>query len=119
MRLRSEQRKRLRGLQQRMNGAVEYRDFGVEVQPDSALRDSEEVQLRADAAGCVGEDAVNEAYFRREVAPQVTDAWIDAFKVGARDREVGVVGYAISFNGHSMSTNGCGVRGRLMWIWMC
>ena len=81
-------------------GAVEYRGQVVSFQPDSALRDSEDVPLTADTARGVDVDAANEAYFEREVAPHVADAWIDAGKVDARDGGVGIVGYEIPFNRH-------------------
>jgi len=51
-------------------------------QPDSALRDTENVPLTEDIA----------AYFRREVLPHVPDAWID--------EEKSKVGYEIPFNRH-------------------
>jgi type I restriction enzyme M protein len=51
-------------------------------QPDSALRDTENVPL--------GEDV--EAYFKREVLPHAPDAWIDHDKTK--------VGYEIPFNRH-------------------
>jgi len=51
-------------------------------QPDSALRDTENVPL--------GEDI--DAYFKREVLPHAPDAWIDA--------EKSKVGYEIPFNRH-------------------
>ena len=51
-------------------------------QPDSALRDTENVPL--------GEDI--KAYFKREVLPHATDAWIDEAK--------SKVGYEIPFNRH-------------------
>jgi type I restriction enzyme M protein len=51
-------------------------------QPDSSLRDTENVPL--------GEDV--EAYFKREVLPHVPDAWIDHEKTK--------VGYEIPFNRH-------------------
>lgn len=49
-------------------------------QPDSALRDTENVPLDEDV----------EAYFRREVLPHVADAWIDHDKTK--------IGYEIPFN---------------------
>jgi len=52
------------------------------VQPDSALRDTENVPLAEDV----------DAYFRREVLPHAPDAWIDADK--------SKVGYEIPFNRH-------------------
>lgn len=51
-------------------------------QPDSALRDTENVPLTEDI----------EAYFQREVLPHVRDAWIDP--------EKSKVGYEIPFNRH-------------------
>ncbi len=57
-------------------------------EPDPDLRDTERVPLTED---------VN-AFFAREVAPHVPDAWIDESKRDARDGQVGVVGYEINFN---------------------
>lgn len=56
-------------------------------QPDSSLRDFENVPL--------GEDV--EAYFEREVKPHLPDAWIGD-KRDDKDGEIGVVGYEINFN---------------------
>ena len=52
------------------------------LQPDSALRDTENVPLTEDI----------QAYFQREVLPHAPDAWIDA--------EKNKVGYEIPFNRH-------------------
>jgi type I restriction enzyme M protein len=52
------------------------------LQPDSALRDTENVPLTEDI----------QAYFEREVLPHAPDAWIDA--------EKSKVGYEIPFNRH-------------------
>nr|WP_257098898.1 class I SAM-dependent DNA methyltransferase [Pseudovibrio flavus] len=68
----------------------------VEYSPDGDLRDNENVPL--DPSQTV--NAVNEAYFAREVAPHVPDAWIDGSKRDALDGEVGIVGYEIPFNRH-------------------
>ncbi|MDQ8180187.1 class I SAM-dependent DNA methyltransferase [Pelagicoccus sp. SDUM812005] len=68
----------------------------IEYQPDSDLRDNENVPL--DPSQPV--KAVNEAYFQKEVAPHVPDAWIDASKTDAKDGEIGIVGYEIPFNRH-------------------
>ncbi len=81
-------------------GDVEYRKQVVQFQPDSELRDSEDVPLTAETARGVNVDAVNEAYFDKEVAPHVPDAWIDAGKRDARDGQIGIVGYEIPFNRH-------------------
>jgi type I restriction enzyme M protein len=59
-------------------------------QPDSSLRDTENVPLSEDV----------EDYFKREVLPHVPDAWIDQDKRDKSDGEVGVVGYEIPFNRH-------------------
>ena len=83
-----------------MYGAFEYRGQVVAFQPDSSLRDTEDVPLTAETARGANVDAVNEAYFNKEVAPHVEDAWIDAGKCDARDEEIGVVGYEIPFNRH-------------------
>ena len=56
----------------------------VEYEPDTALRDSEQVPLL--------EEGGIEAFFRREVLPYTSDAWIDPDKT--------LVGYEISFTRH-------------------
>ncbi len=68
----------------------------VEYEPDSDLRDFENVAL--DPSKPV--DALNEAYFKKEVLPHVPDAWIDATKRDPKDDQVGVVGYEIPFTRH-------------------
>ena len=64
------------------------------------MRDNEDVPLTADTARGANVDTVNEAYFHKEVAPHVPDAWIDNGKTDARDQQVGIVGYEIPFNRH-------------------
>lgn len=81
-------------------GTFEYRKQIVQFQPDSDLRDNEDVPLTADTARGENVDAVTEAYFMKEVAPHVPDAWIDKGKADARDQQVGIVGYEIPFNRH-------------------
>jgi type I restriction enzyme M protein len=70
---------------------VEKRSRGmaeiVEYEPDSALRDTENVPLKVDVTD----------YFDREVAPHVPDAWINRTVVDPLDGEVGRVGYEINF----------------------
>jgi type I restriction enzyme M protein len=83
-----------------MYGAFEYQGQVVQFQPDSNLRDNEDVPLSAETARGANVDAVNEAYFNKEVAPHVKDAWIDAGKCDERDEQIGVVGYEIPFNRH-------------------
>lgn len=68
----------------------------LEYKPDGDLRDNENVAL--DPTQTV--NALNEAYFKKEVQPHVHDAWIDASKKDGGDQEVGIVGYEIPFNRH-------------------
>ncbi|GAA6152853.1 type I restriction-modification system subunit M [Pseudoteredinibacter isoporae] len=68
----------------------------LEYKPDGDLRDNENVAL--DPSQTV--NALNEAYFKKEVQPHVPDAWIDASKTDDKDQEVGIVGYEIPFNRH-------------------
>lgn len=56
----------------------------VEYEPDTELRDTEQVPFL--------EDGGIEAFFQREVLPHAPDAWIDASKT--------VIGYEISFTRH-------------------
>jgi type I restriction enzyme M protein len=81
-------------------GTFEYRDQIVEFKPDSDLRDNEDVPLTKETALGSGVDEVNEAYFHKEVAPHVSDAWIDNGKTDDKDEQVGIVGYEIPFNRH-------------------
>lgn len=59
--------------------AKRHKDGSVEYEPDSSLRDTENVPLKDTIQG----------YFEREVLPHVPDAWIDHGKTGK--------GYEISF----------------------
>jgi type I restriction enzyme M protein len=68
----------------------------IEYQADSDLRDNENVPL--DPSQSV--NAINEAYFLKEVQPHVPDAWIDASKKDEKDQQIGIVGYEIPFNRH-------------------
>jgi type I restriction enzyme M protein len=68
----------------------------LEYQADSDLRDNENVAL--DPSQSV--NAINEAYFIKEVQPHVPDAWIDASKKDDKDQEIGIVSYEIPFNRH-------------------
>lgn len=60
----------------------------VRYEPDSKLRDAENVPLKEDI----------HAYFLREVRPFVADAWIDAATIDEQDGQVGTVGYEVNFN---------------------
>ncbi len=68
----------------------------VEFQQDGDLRDNENVPLDPS----VNTSELIETYFNKEVAPHVTDAWINADKRDEKDSEIGVVGYEIPFNRH-------------------
>ncbi|MGO2089337.1 MAG: type I restriction-modification system subunit M [Oceanisphaera sp.] len=68
----------------------------IEYQADSDLRDNENVAL--DPSQSV--NALNEAYFIKEVQPHVADSWIDASKKDSKDEQIGIVGYEIPFNRH-------------------
>ncbi len=57
-------------------------------EPDPELRDTENVPLLESV----------EEFFEREVLAHFPDAWINADKRDARDGEIGIVGYEISFN---------------------
>jgi type I restriction enzyme M protein len=81
-------------------GTFEYKGKVVQFQPDSNLRDKEDVPLTAETARGVNVNPVNEAYFKKEVAPHVANAWIDGSKRDERDEQIGVVGYEIPFNRH-------------------
>jgi type I restriction enzyme M protein len=83
-----------------MYGDFAYQGQVVQFQPDSSLRDNEDVPLTAETARGANLDVVNETYFRKEVAPHVADAWIDGTKCDAKDGQVGIVGYEIPFNRH-------------------
>lgn len=85
-------------------GAFEYRSANqatskakiVEFQPDSDLRDYENVPLDPS----ITTTELIEDYFKREVQPHVPDAWINADKTDDIDKEIGVVGFEIPFNRH-------------------
>jgi type I restriction enzyme M protein len=89
-------KKVVKGKAEPMYGSFEYKGQVVTFEADSALRDNEDVPLTAETARGAKVNEENEAYFRREVAPHVKDAWIDASKKDERDEGVGVVGTARS-----------------------
>lgn len=62
----------------------------IEYKVDTDLRDYENIPLKENI----------EIYFKREVLPHVSDAWIDANKRDEKDDEIGIVGYEIPFNRH-------------------
>lgn len=57
-------------------------------EPDTSLRDTENVPLKEDIW----------EYFEREVLPHVPDAWVSESYIDEQDRQVGRVGYEINFN---------------------
>ena len=77
-------------------GEGQYQGKVLEFKTDGDLRDNENVAL--DPSQSV--NALNEAYFLKEVYPHVPEAWIDSSKTDAKDGEIGIVGYEIPFNRH-------------------
>ena len=80
----------LTALSERDPDADLCRDKNGNPEPDTGLRDFENVPL--------GESVFD--YFQREVKPHVPDAWIDEDKRDALDGEIGIVGFEIPFNRH-------------------
>jgi type I restriction enzyme M protein len=80
----------LAGLSERHEAADICTDAKGRPEPDVQLRDSEQVPFGV--AGISGKDATIRAYFAREVAPHVPDAWVDESKTK--------VGYEIPFTKH-------------------
>jgi type I restriction enzyme M protein len=80
----------LSGLSERDPDADICIDSKGNPEPDTGLRDNENVPL--------GESVYD--YFMREVIPHVPDAWIDESKCDEKDGEVGIVGFEIPFNRH-------------------
>lgn len=68
--------------------AANCHDKDGKPEPDPELRDTESVPLAERI----------KAFFEREVKPHVPDAWIDTSRRGARDGQVGLIGYEINFN---------------------
>lgn len=64
------------------------RDSRGEMEPDSELRDYENMPLKENV----------QDYFEREVLPHVPDAWINEGVRDPNDGQVGKVGYEINFN---------------------
>ncbi|QIQ22177.1 type I restriction-modification system subunit M [Zophobihabitans entericus] len=81
---------------QPLYGSFDYKGKVVEFEQDGDLRDNENVPLNP----AVATNKLIEDYFLREVAPHVSDAWINADKRDEKDGEIGVVGYEIPFNRH-------------------
>jgi len=75
-------------LSERDESAEICRDKDGHPEPDSELRDTENVPLNEDI----------QAFFDREVKPHVPDAWINTSLRDHKDGEVGRVGYEINFN---------------------
>ena len=78
----------LNALSEQDDNAEICRDKKRNPEPDTNLRDSENVPL--------GEYIWE--YFKREVIPHVPDAWIDESFKDELDGEIGKVGYEINFN---------------------
>ncbi|KAA1156612.1 type I restriction-modification system subunit M [Pseudoalteromonas fuliginea] len=95
-----------------MYGAFEYQGNVTKWQgkvvtykQDGDLRDNENVPLKeaylnGSAQPSISTTQMVENYFNREVAPHVSDAWINDTKRDDKDAELGIVGYEIPFNRH-------------------
>ncbi|HCP98982.1 MAG TPA: restriction endonuclease subunit M [Pseudoalteromonas sp.] len=93
-----------------MYGAFEYQGDVkkwqgkvVTYKQDGDLRDNENVPLKeayldGSAQPSISATQMVENYFNREVAPHVSDAWINDTKRDDKDGELGIVGYEIPFN---------------------
>ena len=77
----------LEALSERDENANICMDANGNVEPDSSLRDTENVPLGTD---------INE-YFDKEVKPHVPDAWINESVKDHKDNQIGKVGYEIPF----------------------
>jgi type I restriction enzyme M protein len=80
----------LNAVGQRDESADICQDADGNSEPDKELTDYENVPFNEDI----------DAYFAREVAPHVPDAWIDRSYRDPKDEKVGLVGYEIPFNRH-------------------
>jgi type I restriction enzyme M protein len=78
----------LSALSERDDTAEICRDKNGDPEPDTQLRDTENVPLTEDI----------QTFFDREVKPHVPDAWINTSIRDEKDGEVGKVGYEINFN---------------------
>jgi type I restriction enzyme M protein len=78
----------LAALSERDETAKVCQDRQGNPEPDSELRDTENVPLKEDIT----------EYFEREVTPHVRDAWISESVRDAKDGAIGKVGYEINFN---------------------
>lgn len=78
----------LAALGERDETAEICRDTNGDPEPDTELRDYENVPLGKDVR----------EYFDEEVRPHVPDAWINEYYTDAKDGGIGKVGYEINFN---------------------
>lgn len=78
----------LTALSERDESGAICRDKKGNPEPDSDLRDTENVPLKEDI----------DTYFTRDVTPHVPDAWISESVRDSHDGEIGKVGYEINFN---------------------
>jgi type I restriction enzyme M protein len=77
-------------LGERDEAAVICRDKEGNIEPDSEMRDYENVPYEMDIR----------EYFEKEVKPYVPDAWINESVKDHKDGKVGIVGYEIPFTRH-------------------
>ena len=77
-------------------GLFEVDGQTIEYKASGNLRDNENIPLDPSQPTI----PTIETYFKKEVAPHVSDSWIDASKCDKADGEIGIVGYEIPFNRH-------------------
>ncbi len=75
-------------LSERDENAVICRDKDDNPEPDTELRDTENVPLSEEIT----------AFFEREVKPHVPEAWINTNVLDHKDGKIGKIGYEINFN---------------------
>lgn len=81
---------------QPLYGRFVYKGHVVEFEPDSDLRDNENIPLNPTI---VTSDLI-EDYFKTTIQPHATDAWVNIDKRDVKDGEVGIVGYHINFQSY-------------------
>ena len=86
----------VKGAENPLYGQFSYKGKVVEFVQDGDLRDVENIALDPS----VSTTDLIESYFKHEVQPHVSDAWMNADKRDTQDSEIGIVGYEVPFNRH-------------------
>ena len=98
----------LAALAERDESATICLDKDGSPEPDSELRDTENVPLKWSVDDNEYDDPIStervplkesiQTYFEREVKPYVADAWVNKSIRDHKDNQVGKIGYEINFN---------------------